>query len=170
MALRRRQLPRQLANLLLDREELLEVLLPLELLAPLLEPQVRLRLLLLALHVGALGGEALLLLVVVDLLLLRTTLLALQLLVLLLELVRARDLLEERRELLWRLGGELRDVSLEDEEAGVGLGEDAHLLQPLAVHLGTHRAPVHQVITQPLLGDPAGELGLDALRVADEAD
>ena len=105
------------------------------LLEPLLERRVLLRLLFLLRDVGALLDEQLLLLERVARLVLGLGLLALEALVLVLVLGRARDLLEQLRQLLRRLGRELGHVPLEDEEARVRVGHDALGLQALLVVL-----------------------------------
>jgi hypothetical protein len=157
------QVVAQLHNLALGHEQTLQVLELLQLAAPVLQTLIRLGLLLLLAHEGLLGGQSLLLLVVVDLLLLRPLLLGLQLVVLLLELLRARDLLKDRRQLLWRLCSQLRHVALEDEEARVRLGQDAEGLELLAVRLPPYHLAVDPVLAHAGRGDAAGEAGLVAL-------
>lgn len=108
-----------LRHLLLEVEEPKQLELAPRLLEPLLERRVLHRLLLLLRDVGALLDEQLLLLERVARLVLGLGLLALEALVLVLVLGRARDLLEQLSQLLRRLGRELGHVPLEDEEARV---------------------------------------------------
>ena len=137
----------------------------------LLQLRILLGLLLLFAHRRLLLREALLLLVRVDLVVLRLLLLELEPVVLLLELVRAGDLLEEQGELHRRLDRELRDVALEDEEAGVGLRLDAERLHLLRVDVEDDLLAVDAVLADAVRVDHALEGGLLALaRLVDERD
>jgi len=88
--------------------------------------------------------------------------------VLLLELDRAGDLLEHLRELHGRLGGELGDVPLEDEEAGVRLDKDAERPELGRVRLPLDDAAVDAVLADAILVDAARELDLEPIALVDQ--
>mmetsp|Transcript_10946 Transcript_10946/g.46731 ORF Transcript_10946/g.46731 Transcript_10946/m.46731 type:complete len:262 (+) Transcript_10946:3143-3928(+) len=132
--------------------------------------RVLLRLLLLLLHLLALRGERLALGKGGVLVLLRLVPRLHRLLVVLLDILRAADLLDERGQVLRALRRHALDVALEHEEVA-RLHQDAVRLEPLVVRLGGARAPVHAVLARARGGDVPREDRLHAvLRLVHQLD